>query len=76
MKDLGELLKVNVDSNQKHVKDHTKPFESDGGASPKKASESKKSASKLKGPKQPTGKSKRFKKIKKTINVEKIPGSN
>lgn len=70
MKDLGELLKINVDSNQRHVKDHTKPFESDGGRSPKEASESKSKKKEAKP------KSKKFKKIEKALNVDKIPGSN
>lgn len=49
MKDLGEQLKVNIDSNQNI--DHKQ--------------------------KQPKGKCKhnRFKKLKKKLNVEKIPGS-
>ena len=37
MKDLGEILKNNIDSNQKHVKDHTKPMVTDGTISPQEA---------------------------------------
>lgn len=81
MKDLGTLLGLNLDANQKHVKDHTKPMEFDGGKSPKKVSEKKKDKeeSNLKGPKKPTGKvfnrRKLFSKIKGKLNVERIPGS-
>ena len=81
MKDLGELLGSNVDSNQKHVKDHTKPMETDGGKSPAAVSNKKsdKKSEKLKSPKKPTGKLSNkkvlFKKIKQSLNVERIPGS-
>lgn len=72
MKDLGERLGFNIDSNQKHVKDHTKPFKANGGRSPKRAADGKPSTFEdYKPPRK-----KLFKKIKKRLlNVDKIPGS-
>lgn len=77
MKDLGERRGINVDYNQKHVKDHTKEYDFGKEMSPKKMEEKQRKAdSKLQEPKKPYRKKRRFKKIDKVINVEKIPGSN
>jgi len=77
MKDLGEQLGINADYNQKIVKDSTKPMEYGNDKSPKEAaSEAKKQSKELKGKKKPYPKKRKFKKISKSINVEKIPGSN
>lgn len=72
MKDLGKKLDNNIDHNQKIVKDNTKSMETDGGKSPKKASEKRGE----KGMEKDLRKQYKFKKIaKKLVNVESIPGS-
>lgn len=76
MKDLGKLLDINVDSNQRIMKDSTKPLEFYGDEDAVKNS---KKQPKPSPKKKPTGISpgiKRFKKTRKALNVEKIPGSN
>jgi len=74
MKDLGKLLDLNLDSNQKHIKDPSKEQKHyDDFERGKRPSE------KHTARKKPTGVSKRkklFKKIGKKLNVEKIPGCN
>jgi hypothetical protein len=74
MKDLGTLLGLNLDSNLKKTKDNEKDFDAVGDR-PKEAGLRHKD---LKGPKKPgTGKQpgRKFRKISKKLNVEKIPGS-
>lgn len=72
MKDLGELLGLSLDSNQKIVKDPTKPLRSYGDEDAR-AEDARKP--KPEARKKPTGVEKRFKKIKKALNVEIIPGT-